>query len=115
MEESIGHLRKVVTDLRDQRADEDLDLELWRAYSKAEFALFVLSISDEEKRWPVEEEIGRGIPSVLLLEEAEQLLRDASRSSAPSSEDSLARIWKAETRIIHVSKMLQKEGQTRKS
>jgi len=115
LEESIGHLRKVVTDLRDQRADEDLDLELWRAYSKAEFALFVLSISDEEKRWAVEEEIGRGIPSVLLLEEAEQLLRDASRSSAPSSEDSLARIWKAETRIIHVSKMLQKEGQTRKS
>lgn len=47
LEESIGHLRKVVTDLRDQRADEDLDLELWRAYSKAEFALFVLSISEK--------------------------------------------------------------------
>lgn len=99
-EESIDHLGKVVADLRDQRADEGLDLELWRAYSKAEFALFVLSISDEEKRWDVEEEIGKGIPSVRLLEESEHLLMDASRSSAPSSEDSLARIWKAETRMI---------------
>lgn len=111
----MNHLRTVLEYLRGHGAAEDLDQELWRAYSKAEFALFVLSISDEEKRWAVKEKIDEGTPSIRLLEEAEQLLQDVGRGSVLSSQESLAKIWKAETRIIRVSKILQKEEQARKS
>lgn len=115
LEEAMDHLRMVLAGLRGHRALEDAEMELWRAYSKAEFALFVLSIYDEEKRWAVKEKIDEGASSIRLLEEAEQLLREASGASDPRSQQSLAKIWKAETRMIHVRKILEKEEQPRKS
>jgi len=108
LEGSISHLKTVLANLKAHRKAEDTELELWRAYSKAEFALFILSISDEEKRWAIEEKIDGGTPSVRLLEEAEQMLRDVSRASILGSQENLAKIWKAETRMIHVSKTIQK-------
>jgi len=108
LEGSINHLKTVLVNLKARRKAEDTDLELWRAYSKAEFALFILSISDEEKRWAVQERFDEGTRAVRLLEEAEQLLRDASRASILGSQENLAKIWRAETRMIHVSKTIQK-------
>jgi len=108
LEGSINHLKTVLANLKARRKAEDTDLELWRAYSKAEFALFILSISDEEKRWAIQEKIDGGTPTLQLMEEAEQMLQDASRASILGSQENLAKIWKAETRMIHVSKTIQK-------
>jgi len=112
---SIDHLKTVLVNLKAHRKTEDTDLELWRAHSKAEFALFILSISDEEKRWAIQEKIDEGTPAVHLLEEAEQLLRDVSRASILGSQENLAKIWRAETHMIHVSKTIQKGERAERS